>query len=80
MLFRSESFDQNTDDINESTFDTPLEMIGTNLQNADGSNYKDEKGNEVIVWQMTVTPDDANYDTFGDSVVLPKMPNANAEG
>ncbi len=55
-------------------------MIGTNLQNADGSNYKDEKGNEVIVWQMTVTPDDANYDTFGDSVVLPKMPNANAEG
>ena len=75
-----ESFDQNTDDINESTFDTPLEMIGTNLQNADGSNYKDEKGNEVIVWQMTVTPDDANYDTFGDSVVLPKMPNANAEG
>ena len=75
-----ESFDQNTDDINESTFDTPLEMIGTNLQNAEGSNYKDEKGNEVIVWQMTVTPDDANYDTFGDSVVLPKMPNANAEG
>lgn len=69
-----ESFDQNTDDINESSFDTPLEMQGISLKNADSTIYKDEKGNEVIVWQMTVTPDDEGYETFGDSVVLPIMP------
>lgn len=70
-----ESYDQNTDDINESTFDTPLEISGISLMSSDGETvYKDDKGNEVIVWQMTVTPTDANYDTFGDSVVTPQMP------
>ena len=44
------------------------------MLNHDGTVYKDEKGNKVIVWQMTVTPDDAGYDTFGDEVVLPIMP------
>ena len=68
-----ESFDQSTDDINESTFDTALEIIGVNLKNADQSVYKDEKGNEVIVLQMTVTPEDDVYDTYGDAVVLPVM-------
>ena len=71
----SESFDQTTDDINESSFDTPLEIDGVTLKNADGTVYKDETtGRDVIVWQMTVTPDDAEYATFGDSVVLPAMP------
>lgn len=70
----SESFDQNTDDINESSFDTALEIGGTPLLAADGKTYKDEvTGNDVIVWQMTVTPDDPEYATFGDAVVLPKM-------
>lgn len=73
----AESFDQNTDDINESSFDTPLEMCGTPLKDAKGEIYKDDKGNEVIVWQQTVTPDDDGYDTYGDAVVLPVMP-ANA--
>lgn len=70
----AESYDQTEDDINESTFDIPLEIRGTPLLNADGSKYIDEKGNEVYVWQMTVTPDDPNFDTFGDAVVLPEMP------
>lgn len=70
----SETFDQSTDDINESTFDTALEMKGVSLKTADDEVYKDDKGNEVIVWQMTVTPDDEGYATFGDSVVLPVMP------
>ena len=69
----AESFDQNTDDINESSFDTALEISGTPLLAANGANYKDDKGNEVVVWQMTVTPDDEGYDTFGSEVVLPKM-------
>lgn len=70
----SESYDQNTEDINESTFDTPLIISGTNLLNADKTNYVDDKGNEVLVWQLTVTPDDENFATFGDAVVLPEMP------
>lgn len=69
----AESFDQNTDDINESSFDTALEISGTPLLAANGANYKDDKGNEVVVWQMTVTPDDEGYDIFGSEVVLPKM-------
>lgn len=72
----SESFDQNTDDINESTFDTALEIGGIALKGANGAVFKDEKGNDVFVWQMTVTPDDEGYATFGDSVVLPEMPDA----
>ena len=71
----SESFDQNTDDVNESSFETPLEICGTNMLANDGSVYKDPvTGCDVVVWQMTVTPDDAEYATFGDSVVLPQMP------
>lgn len=69
----AESFDQTTDDINESSFDTALEIGGTPLLAANGQKYLDDKGNEVIVWQMTVTPDDTDFDTFGEEVVLPTM-------
>lgn len=71
----AESFSQNTDDINESTFDTALEIAGVPLKTSEGEVYKDATtGQDVIVWQMTVTPDDEGYATFGDSVVLPEMP------
>lgn len=70
----SENYEQNTDDINESTFDLPLEIVGTNLMSSDGTaKYKDDKGNEVIVTRLTVYPGDADYDTFGNSVPVPKM-------
>ena len=70
----SESFDQSTDDVNESSFETPLEISGTNMLANDGAVYKDPVTDcDVIVWQMTVTPDDAEYENFGKSVVLPKM-------
>jgi len=75
----SESYDQNTDDVNESSFDTPLVISGTNLLKADDTKYVDDKGNEVLVWQVTVTPDDENFATFGDAVVLPKMPTVAEE-
>jgi len=75
----SESYDQNTDDVNESSFDTPLVISGTNLLKADDTKYVDDKGNEVLVWQLTVTPDDENFATFGDAVVLPKMPTVAEE-
>mgnify|MGYP001128831006 FL=1 len=68
----SESFDQNTDDINESTFDTALEIAGTELKDASDAVVKDPKtGRDVMVWQLTATPDDEDFDTFGDAVVMP---------
>ncbi len=71
----SESFDQNTENVNESSFETPLEISGTNMLAKDGTTYKDPiTGCDVVVWQMTVSPEDAGYETFGDSVVLPQMP------
>lgn len=71
-----EAFDQNTDDINESSFDTPIKMDGIPMKAADGKAiYKDPKtGMDVLVWQMTSLPGDADYATFGDAVVLPQMP------
>lgn len=69
----AESFDQNTNDINESSFDTALKIEGTPLIAVNGEPYKDDRGNVVIVWQMTVTPGDEGYDEFGDAVVIPKM-------
>ncbi len=75
----AENYDQTTDDINESSFDLPLVIDGTPLLSADGKPYKDAKGNEVRVWQMTVTPDDPDYDTFGETVELPEMGTDAAE-
>lgn len=70
----AESFDQNTEDVNESTFETALEMIGTGMLAADGKPYLNPvTGMEVTVWQMTVTPEDSTYKTFGDAVPTPKM-------
>lgn len=68
----AESYDQTTDDINESSFDLPLVIDGTPLLAADGSVYKDAKGNEVSVWGVIVTPDMDGYADFGKEVVLPK--------
>ena len=71
----AESFDQNTEDVNESSFDTPLVINGTTILASDGKAiYKDPKtGNAITAWQMTVVPGDTGYDTFGDTVVLPQM-------
>lgn len=72
----SESYEQNTDEVNESTFETALEINGETLVGSDKKPYKDDKGNIIEVWQMTVTPEDEGYDTYGDAVVLPEMPDA----
>ena len=69
----SEDYDQTTDDLNESSFELPLVIDGTPLLAADGKVYKDEKGNDARVWQLTATPDDPDYDTFGDEVILPTL-------
>jgi hypothetical protein len=74
----NESYEQTEDDTNESTFDIALEVAGIPVRNADGTVYK-QNGVEVYAWQMTVTPEDEGYDTFGDEVRLPIL-SATAEG
>lgn len=69
----TETFNQSEDDINESTFDTALKIGGVNLKTAAGEIYKDDKGNEIMVWQQTVVAGDEGFDTYGDAVVLPTM-------
>ena len=71
----AESFDQDTDDVNESSFDTPLTIAGTDMLDATGKKpYVDPiTGRVVRVWQMTVVPGDPDYEIFGDAVVLPRM-------
>lgn len=50
------------------------------LKDAAGAIYKDPKtGRDVMVWQMTATPDDPDFETFGDEVVLPVMDDAAAD-
>lgn len=69
-----EEYNQNTEDMNESEFVYSLDGSGTPLQTSGGTDYIDEKGNTVMVWQMTLTPTDAGYESFGNSVVMPSMP------
>ena len=69
-----EEYNQNTEDMNESEFVYSLDGSGTPLQTSGGTDYIDEKGNIVMVWQMTLTPTDAGYESFGNSVVMPSMP------
>ena len=70
----SESYDQTTTDINESTFEISFVVNGTNLLNAEGTaNYVDADGNELIALQVTKVPGDEGYDTFGNSVPKPKV-------
>lgn len=68
-----EEYNQNTEDMNESEFVYSLDGSGTPLQTSDGTDYIDEKGNTVMAWQMTLTPTDAGYESFGNSVVMPSM-------
>lgn len=69
-----EEYNQNTDDINESEFVYSLEGSGVPLQTAGGTDYVDANGNTVMVWQMTLTPSDSGYESFGNTVVMPSMP------
>lgn len=69
----SETLNQTTDDINNNIISYPLVIKGTPLMDAAGSNiYKDEKGNEVYIWQETCLPEDAAYTNFGKTIVAPK--------
>jgi hypothetical protein len=74
----SETYNQNTDNINESSFEIPLTIGGIVLKNSDGSVHKDTDGNEVRIWKLTSKAGDANFDTFGDAVVIPTADDVSA--
>lgn len=76
----AESFDQNTDDINESSFDLALEINGVNLKASGGAtDYVDSStGKTVKVWQVTAMPTDTGYSTFENAVPTPTAPAAAA--
>lgn len=70
----SEAYDQTTTDINESSFELPFTVNGTNLKNAEGTgNYVDEDGNELIALQVTKVPGDNGYENFEETVPIPKV-------
>lgn len=71
----SESLDQNTTDINESTVEYAITIQGINLKNATGdADYVDaETGQTVKCFTYSKVPTDDGYDTFGDSVPAPKV-------
>lgn len=74
----SESYEQTTDDPNESQYETSIEIGGVALKNADGSIYKNPKtGQEVRVWYLMSTPDCDDFETFGDSVPIPTIEEVN---
>lgn len=73
----SETFNQTTEDINNNNIEYPLSIKGAHLMNSDGSAvHKDDKGNEIMVWQETCIPGDAGYETFGKTISNPKVPTS----
>lgn len=68
----SESYEQTTDNINNSMVDYNITIKGTNLKASDGeTDYTDDFGNTVKVWTLSKLPGDTGYETFGDSVPTP---------
>lgn len=69
----SESYEQTKDSPTINNYDYSMSVLGTNLQNAEGtSDYYDENGNAIKVYRITSFPGDTGYDTFENSVPVPK--------
>ena len=69
----SESLNQNTEGINESTVDYPITIKGVNLKDSGGSqDYVDENGHTLKVFTYSKMPTDNGYATFLDTVPEPK--------
>ena len=69
----NDSFTQDQDDITQSTADYSYTAYGVNLQAATGETaYIDENGQTVKVFTYSKKPEDDGYETFLDSVPVPK--------
>ena len=69
-----ESYTQSGDSITVNNAEYPLSIIGVNRKTADGtSDYIDPTtGDTKKEWKMSSIPTDTGYDTFGDTVPVPK--------
>lgn len=69
----NDSFTQDQDDITQSNADYPYTAYGVNLQAATGGTaYIDENGQTVKIFTYSKKPGDDGYETFLDSVPVPK--------
>lgn len=67
------SLSQNTEGTNEATVSYPLTIKGVNLMGADGvTEYVDENGNTRKIFKISCLPDNPAYETFLDTVPVPK--------
>jgi hypothetical protein len=65
----SESYAQTEDDPTVNSYEYPLTVLGTKLQdNLDAEDYKTANGNTVNVYRVIKYPEDTGYATFGDTV------------
>lgn len=70
----AETFTQSKEDPTINNVEYPLTIIGAPLMNAAGNAlHVDEFGNQLNVTKITSVPGDADYDTFGDAVPVPKV-------
>lgn len=70
----SETYDQNTDSINQSTVEYGITIKGVNTLDSTGTaDYRDENGNTVKTFTLSKVPGDTGYDTFENSVPSPQV-------
>ena len=68
-----DSLSQNTDTTNEATASYGITIKGVNLKDSAGTaDYTDENGNTKKVFKISCLPGQAGYETFLDSVPVPK--------
>lgn len=68
-----ESYEQTRDTETINAIDYPLIIRGVLLKDSLGAdNYTDENGNTVMITRIVCKPGEAGYETFGDSVPVPK--------
>lgn len=70
----SETYDQNTDSINQSTIEYAITIKGVNTMDSTGQvEYKDANGNTIKTFTLSKVPGDTGYDTFENTVPVPTM-------
>lgn len=70
----SETYDQNTEDINQTNVEYPLTIRGAYLKQNDGAtDYVNANGEKAKVFTYSKKPTDFGYATFGDAVPVPKI-------
>lgn len=70
----SETFDQNTENINATTIEYTITIRGIPLKDSTGTaDYTNTNGETLKVFTYSKKPTDTDYATFGDTCPVPKM-------